>query len=70
MTVPATATGTLYGGIGESAIVSFLASRGFRVDSSWVQLAQPIKETGEHAIRLQLPHGLEAEVTIIVTSDT
>lgn len=69
ITVPASESGTLYGGIGADAIASALAERGFRVDQSWVKQDQPIKETGEHVAHLQFPHGLEAECTIIVEAE-
>ena len=66
MTVPANESGTLYGSIASPAIAEHLAEHGFRVDPSWVRLEEPIKETDEHAIPLQFPHGLEAEITVIV----
>jgi len=64
--VPASATGKLYGGIGPPAVTTALVSAGFRVDEEWVQLPEPIKEVGEHTVELRLPHGLEAEVTVVV----
>ncbi|MDO8599053.1 MAG: 50S ribosomal protein L9 [bacterium] len=69
ITAPANASGTLYGGIGEGAVVALLATHGFIVDPTWVRLEQPIKEAGAHTIRLQLPHGLEAELTVIVEAE-
>lgn len=66
ITAPASATGTLYGSIGATAVATALTAAGFRVDEQWVQVPEPIKDVGEHLVRLQLPHGLEAEVVVIV----
>ena len=48
------------------AVATALTEAGFRVDEQWVQMPEPLKEVGEHAVGLRLPHGLEAEVTVIV----
>ncbi|MBI2482581.1 50S ribosomal protein L9 [Candidatus Uhrbacteria bacterium] len=69
MSVPATGAGKLYGGIGAAALVTALARAGFTVDPEWVLLPEPMKEAGEHVVRLHLPHGLEAEVTVVVDGE-
>ncbi|MBI4434349.1 50S ribosomal protein L9 [Candidatus Uhrbacteria bacterium] len=69
MSSPASANGKLYGSVGTSAIAELLTARGFPVSEAWVQLASPLRELGEHHVRLQLPHGLEAEVVLIVEGD-
>ena len=65
----ANAAGRLYGGISATAIAEFLTSRGYPMETTWVQLDVPIREVGECDIRLQLPHGLEAEVTVIIEAN-
>lgn len=67
--VAANAGGKLYGGLGVAEIVAYLTTHGFPIEASWVQLESPIKEVGEHTVRLQLPHGLEAEVMVIVEAE-
>ncbi|MDP3771657.1 MAG: 50S ribosomal protein L9 [bacterium] len=69
ITAPASATGTLYGSIGPTAVATALTAAGFRVDEQWLQMPEHIKEIGEHTVDLRLPHGLEAEVTVIVEAD-
>jgi large subunit ribosomal protein L9 len=69
MAARATPEGRLYGSIGADAIADFLRMKKFFVDLEWIQLEEPIRECGEHRIRLQLPHGLEAEVVVIVEAE-
>lgn len=61
--------GTLYGSIGDATIGMALRAAGFSVDDHWVDIEEPIRETGEHAVRLRLPHGLEVEITVIVEAE-
>lgn len=70
MTEKANAGGTLYGSIGPATIAAFLTGKGYPTDAAWVQLPEPIREVGSHAVHLQLPHGLEAEVSVIVETET
>ena len=69
ITAPASATGTLYGSIGPATVAEALVAAGFRVDEQWIQMSEPLKEVGEHAVGLRLPHGLEVEVTVIVEAE-
>ena len=57
--------GTLFGSITSSKIVSVLKEKGFEVSKDQI-LVEHIKEVGEHEVILNLPHGLEARITIIV----
>ena len=42
---------------------------GFSVKKSQVKLQNPIKETGEFSVIINLAHNLEAEIRVIVTSE-
>ncbi|MBI4433524.1 50S ribosomal protein L9 [Candidatus Uhrbacteria bacterium] len=66
VTAPVTGAGKLYGGIGVAMLIAELARAGFVVDASWIHLDAPMKEAGEHVVRVRLPHGLEAEFTVFV----
>lgn len=70
MSARATPNGRLYGSIGPEMIAEYMKARKLLVESAWVQLEESIRECGEHRIRLQLPHGLEAEVTVIIEADS
>lgn len=61
--------GRLYGGVGKAEIARGLQVSGFAVEEAWVVLEEPIKELGEYPVHLDLPHGLEAEVTVIVEAE-
>jgi len=67
--VKASEDGKLYGAITPVKIVKILKEKGFDVKKSQVKLAAPIKEIGEYDIVLELAHGLEAKVKIIVTEE-
>ncbi|MFH1098978.1 MAG: 50S ribosomal protein L9 [Candidatus Uhrbacteria bacterium] len=62
----ATAEGKLYGGISATMIVRALHEAGFVVEAGWVVIGQPIREVGTHVVSVKFPHGLEAEVTLII----
>lgn len=59
--------GKLYAAIPESAIVKKLKEQGIEIEHGQVNLMAPIKEVGEHCVFINLDHGLEAEITVIVT---
>lgn len=61
--------GKLYGSITAAKIAKTLKEKGFNVKSKQIKLAEPIKETGEFEVTLELPHGLEAMVKIIVAEE-
>lgn len=60
--------GGLYGAVPTSKIVSALKEKGFDVDKEMIR-AEHIKEVGEHEIVLNLPHGLESRVTLIINPE-
>lgn len=59
--------GKLYSAIGTAVVVEKLKEKGINVDSRQVNLIKPIKELGEHTVFIILNHGLESEITVIVT---
>jgi len=60
--------GTLYGAISNSKIVSALKEKGFEVRKDQIN-AGHIKEIGDHEILINLDHGLEARITLIINSE-
>jgi len=58
--------GTLYAAVNEQTIIAMLKKAGFTIDKSMIQLDEPFKEPGEKLIKIQLPHGFEAEVRVVV----
>jgi large subunit ribosomal protein L9 len=61
--------GTLFGSVNEKTIVKTFADEGTKIDPSCVKLDEPIKEVGDYDVRLELPHGLEANIKVILVSE-
>ncbi|MEK7653324.1 MAG: 50S ribosomal protein L9 [Patescibacteria group bacterium] len=59
--------GRLYAAITAPMIIKNLKEIGFEVKKGQVVLPEPIKEAGEYPVTVTLDHGLEAEITVIVT---
>jgi len=58
--------GVLYAAVTDKSIAKALKAKGLKVKSSMVKLKEPIKEPGEHMITVELNHGFEAEVKVII----
>lgn len=58
--------GTLYGAITPMKISKILQDKGFKVKKNQIKLEDNIKEAGEHDVTLDLAHGLEAKIKLIV----
>ncbi|MBU0531134.1 MAG: 50S ribosomal protein L9 [Candidatus Uhrbacteria bacterium] len=58
--------GTLYAAVGSVQIVKALKKAGLEVDPEWIDLPDPIKEVGESELTINLPHGFEAKIKIII----
>ena len=58
--------GKLYASINEAVLIKELKNRGFNIKKGQIVLPEPIKEAGEHQLLINLDHGLEAEITVIV----
>lgn len=57
--------GRFYAAISAAAIAKRMKDKGFDIKKEQVLLAEPIKEAGEYAVKINLNHNLEAEINII-----
>jgi len=63
-------SGTLFAAVTGARIAKALKDRGFDVKRTQVKLTEPIKEIGEYDdILVELPHGLEAKIKVIVVEE-
>jgi len=62
----ADAAGKLYGSITPMKVAKLLKDKGFDVSKKNVKLLEPIKMLGEHEITLEMDHGLEARIKLII----
>ena len=58
--------GKLYAAVTAKAICKALRKAKFEIEEDMVELAHPIKETGEQTVTVSLPHGFEATVTVSI----
>jgi large subunit ribosomal protein L9 len=61
--------GTLFGSVNEKTIAKALASEGMKIKPENVKLEAPLKEIGDYEVRLELDHGLEANLKVILTPE-
>ena len=59
----------IFGSITSNKIAELLEEQGFKIKKSQIQLESPIKEVGERQVKISFPHGLEAEIRIIVEEE-
>lgn len=65
----ATADGKLYAAVSGARIAAVIKSQvGLAVDPKHIVSGRPIKSTGTHQAVVRFPHGLEAELSIIVST--
>ena len=57
--------GKLYGGIGPIEIAEVLNKKRFKVTKEQIKI-NPIKEIGDHDVIVNLNHGLEARIRVII----
>ncbi|MDO8581310.1 MAG: 50S ribosomal protein L9 [bacterium] len=60
--------GTLFAAVTAAKIVSTLKKKGVPIDEKNIVLPHPLKEVGEHEVRLQFSHGLEATMRVIISA--
>lgn len=60
--------GTLYAAVSPAKVSSALKDKGFEIRKDQIAAGE-IKELGEHEITINLDHGLEARVTLIINSE-
>jgi large subunit ribosomal protein L9 len=58
--------GVLYAAVNKKEIASALKKEGFKVDPEAVVIKEPIKELGEYTVSVNLVHGFESEIRIII----
>jgi len=61
--------GKLFGAITPLKISKVLEAKGFDVKKKQIKIEEPIKEVGEYEVTLELDHGLEAKIKVIVTEE-
>jgi large subunit ribosomal protein L9 len=60
--------GGIFGSVTATKIAAALKEKGFEVDKNYIELEKPLKELGEHIIKIKLPHNLEAKVKLTIQS--
>ncbi len=61
--------GKLFGSVTSAQIAELLAAAGVAVDRRKIQLDDPIKELGEHAVEIRLGRDLVARVKVVVAAE-
>ena len=61
--------GTLFGSVNEKTIIKTFADEGLKIDLKNVKLEEPIKEVGDYDVKLELDHGLEANIKVILVPE-
>lgn len=61
--------GVGYAAISAQRIAEALQGLGYKISKNQVKIKTPIKKLGEHNAAIVLPHGLEAEIKIIVVAE-
>ena len=60
--------GKLFGSVTASQIAEELASKGIEIDRRKIQLAEPIREVGDHTVSIRLHREIVANVKVKVTA--
>lgn len=61
--------GAGYAAVSARKIAETLQKLGYDVKKNQVQIKEPIKKVGEHAVTITLPHDLEVEIKVIVVPE-
>jgi len=61
--------GKLFGSVTSVQIAELLAGHGIEIDRRRIQLDEPIKELGEHAVEIRLHRDLVAKVKVVVSAE-
>jgi large subunit ribosomal protein L9 len=62
--------GKLFGSVNEKTISKTFKDEGISISPESIKLAEPIKEMGEYDAQISLDHGLEANIRIILVSES
>lgn len=68
ITAKASDEGTLYAAIASAKVASALKAKGFEVSKEQLELGH-IKELGEHEVVVDLDHGLDARITLVINAE-
>lgn len=69
VTARAGAEGRLYGSVGQAEVAAAIAAQaGLTVDRRQIELAEPIKELGEHEVALRFHPDVQGRITVSVVS--
>lgn len=68
LTARSSEEGTLYAALPLAKIVAALKAKGFEVNKDSIKSSH-IKEIGEHTVVINLEHGLEAKITLIINPE-
>lgn len=63
---PVSDSGTLYAGVGNQKVASELKAAGYPIKKTQIDM-DSIKEPGEYTAKVNFDHGLEAQISILVT---
>ena len=61
--------GKLFGSVSSKEIAEELEKNGFKISDKELSIREPIKETGEFRIELNLTHGIETFITLIIEEE-
>lgn len=61
--------GTLFGSVNEKTISKALADDSMKIQASNIKLEEPIKEVGDYDVKVELDHGLEANIKVILVPE-
>jgi len=62
-------SGKLYASIKTGEISKELGKKGFEINENKIVIEEPIKEVGDYEVIINLEHGLETRIGVIVESD-
>ena len=62
-------SGKLYAAIKSKEISKALNDKGFDIDKDKIVIEEPIKEVGDYEVMININHGLEVRIGVVVESD-
>jgi large subunit ribosomal protein L9 len=60
--------GRLFGSVTAMQVAELLAAKGFEIDRRRIDLAEPIKQLGDHVVNVKLHRDVVAKVRLKVTA--
>lgn len=62
--------GELYGSIGVKEIVETAKQQDINLNKNWIQLAEPLKKIGKHAVNIQFPYGIRSTCNVEIKEES